>query len=134
MTQIRGQVSSFAQRYEATPQGTITVWDFRLDRHDDTGKPLPRVPLEMRGTTFDGAIAVGDWIEVDAPWRDGRTLKVKRVTNLSSNAIVEALDADQADSSAAKESHPVRSFFKFIFIAAALGIFALIVITAVSQG
>lgn len=87
---IRGQVSGFQQRFEPTGRGTLSVWDFRLERVDDAGNPLPRIPVQMKGTSFDGAINNGDWIEVTGSWREGKTLPVRQLKNLDTGAVVRA--------------------------------------------
>jgi hypothetical protein len=91
---IKGQVSGFQTRFESAGRGPgTTVWSFRLDRHDKEGKPLPRVAVEMRGTSFDGAINQGDWVELDQDWKPGTTLRAKRLTNLTTNAVVSSKGA-----------------------------------------
>ena len=62
----------------------------RLERQDEAKKPLPRVPVEMRGLEFDGTIRQGDWIEIDAEWNEGTTLRPVTVRNLTSNAVITA--------------------------------------------
>jgi hypothetical protein len=87
---IRGQVSSYQERFERTLHTLTTVWSFRLERQDEAKKPLPRVPVEMRGLEFDGTIRQGDWIEIDAEWNEGTTLRPYKVRNLTSNAVITA--------------------------------------------
>jgi hypothetical protein len=91
---IKGQVSGFQTRFESGGRGPgLTVWSFRLDRLDKEGKPLPRVAVEMRGTSFEGAINQGDWVELDQDWKPGTTLHPKQVTNLTTNATVSSKGA-----------------------------------------
>lgn len=88
--QFRGNVSGFRPRTEQAGRGYVTIWDFRIERFDPQGRPLPRVPVEMRGTRFDGAINEGDLVEVDGEWREGQTLHTGHVKNLTTAADVHA--------------------------------------------
>lgn len=81
---IKGQVSGMQQRFE--PGGA--VWDFRVERTDPSGKPLPRVAVELRGQSFQGSINNGDWVELFGEWRSGDVVKVDEVKNLTTNATV----------------------------------------------
>jgi hypothetical protein len=68
-----------------------TTWQilaFRLDRFDDAGRPLPSVPVEMRGIHLKGYINDGEWIEVPGNWKAGRLLEPKRVRNLTTGSWV----------------------------------------------
>lgn len=87
--EIRGYVSGFRTRMEQTgPTVYVTVWDFRLERVDESGQPLPRVPVAIRGLTFDGAINDDDLIEVEGAWHEGETLNVTKAHNLTTAANV----------------------------------------------
>lgn len=88
----KGQVSGFQSRFEAR-RGPVIVWDFRLERRDPSGNPLPRVPVEMRGRAFVGSINNGDWVEVSGQWRRGVILRPARVMNLSTGVVVRAKGA-----------------------------------------
>ena len=73
-------------------QGAGTTWQiltFRLDRFDDAGRPLPSVPVEMRGIHLKGYINDGEWIEVPGNWKAGMLLESKRVRNLTTDSWVE---------------------------------------------
>jgi len=67
-------------------QSTEQVWTFRIDRHDAQGAALPLVPVEMRGSSFEGSVDDGDWIEAPGVWRPGDTLHPRRVRNLTTGA------------------------------------------------
>jgi hypothetical protein len=69
-------------------QTTVQVWTFRIDRYDAHGAALPPVPVEMRGSSFEGSIDNGDWVEAPGVWRPGRTLHPRRVRNLTTGAPV----------------------------------------------
>jgi hypothetical protein len=88
---IRGRVTTMQQRLDR-PGGYvdgIMVWSFRLQQTQPAGRPAPLVEVEMRSRAFEGSIAVGDELEVDARgYRAGDIVRVKRVRNLSSNSMV----------------------------------------------
>jgi hypothetical protein len=42
----------------------LVVWDFRVERQDADGNPLPRVQVEMHRNSISGSIANGDWGDV----------------------------------------------------------------------
>ncbi len=85
---IRGQVSGLQQRLEHWAVRPVTVWDFRVERHDDAGNPLPRIHVEMRGRSFEGSIANGDWVEITANRKNGKVLHTRNVRNLTAGVIV----------------------------------------------
>jgi hypothetical protein len=74
----------------------LTVWDFRIERQDAAGKPLPRAQVEMRGNSIHGTIANGDWVEIDTNWRQGKVVHTRTVRNLSSNSTVHAKGGHRA--------------------------------------
>jgi hypothetical protein len=39
---IRGVVVGMQPRIESQGRGVVTIWDFRLERHDAAGNPMPR--------------------------------------------------------------------------------------------
>ena len=86
---IEGYVSGMTMRTELDGTDWVTVWDFRLERFEDS-KPLPRVPVAMRGQQFDGSIIDDDLVEVDGDWKEGKTLWVREVRNLTTAAVVRA--------------------------------------------
>lgn len=97
---VRGTVSGFTPRYEQIPTGrmmqTVTIWDFRLERLAPDGTPLPRVAVEMRGTSMSGNIANGDVVEVDSDAPPGQLLRVSAVRNVTSGAVVSARGGRQS--------------------------------------
>ena len=119
---LTGQVSGFQQRYEPTRAGSVTVWDFRIDRHDGDGKPLPRVAAEMRGMRIEGGLSIGDWVETDSKWRPGKTLQLRNIKNLSTNSVVEAHGAG-------KPGRVFGRIGKTIFILVWLAIASTVVLT-----
>lgn len=104
---IIGVVRGFQQRQEQTFRGgggqgggsmvssapmmsTWTIWTFWLERYDAFGRPLARVPVEMRARSFSGSLADGDEVEINRPWKRGQTMTPKQVRNLSTGALVTA--------------------------------------------
>jgi len=83
---IKGRVSGLQQRFV---EGGAVIWNFRVERQDDAGNPLPRVAVQLSGVGFDGAFNEGDWVKVDGRWEDG-TLHTDAVKNLSTQATVRA--------------------------------------------
>ncbi len=67
----------------------MTVWNFRIDRHDASGNRLAPVPVEMRGYSFSGSVSNGDEIRVKGRWKSG-TLHVEELDNLTTGAEVRA--------------------------------------------
>jgi hypothetical protein len=61
----------------------VLIWTFRLERHDEEGRVLPPVAVELRGLNFKGVVSEGDWVEVSGSWRPGSVLRRKSVRNLS---------------------------------------------------
>jgi hypothetical protein len=69
---------------------TTTVLNFRVDRFDDNGDPLPSLAVEMRGRRFRGNVNDGDWVEVPGSWRLGELNEPRRVRNLTTGTFVQA--------------------------------------------
>lgn len=97
---VTGRVSAFQERFERPHSHEafrpVIVWDFRLERQDDQGQPLPRVAVEMKGTTYTGTVTQGDWVRIDQEWEPGTTLRTDRLTNLTTNSTVIARGAGKA--------------------------------------
>lgn len=83
---IVGVARAVNQRFEQSVlhrQNQLTVWTFRVERHDDEGGVLPPVPVEIRGLNFRGIIGEGDWVDVGRRWKPGTVLHPKSVHNLT---------------------------------------------------
>jgi hypothetical protein len=87
---IKGRVSGMQQRAEVALRTSWAVWDFRLERTTSDGKPLPRVPVEMRGRRFEGSITNGDVVEIAANWTQGQILHTREVHNATTGVTVKA--------------------------------------------
>ncbi len=80
---IRGRVAGFQQRNELRGRRYLAVWDFRVERASEGP-----IAVEMRGYSFDGAIANGDEVEMRGSTRSGKVVYVRSVDNLTSNSRV----------------------------------------------
>lgn len=90
--ELVGQVRAFQSRTEPYGESSQrTIWSFRVERFDDDGNLVLRVPVEMRGITFRGSIAEGDSVRVTGRHRHG-TVRARRVENLTTGATIEARD------------------------------------------
>jgi hypothetical protein len=124
-------VSGFQQRFE--PGGKL-VWDFRVERLDAAGKPLPRVAVEMRAATFVGSINNGDTVEVPGVVGENGILMAERVRNLTSSATVTAGPAETRAEAGKKEAdRRRRSFARFMLVLlfCIVGIFLLRVVSGI---
>jgi hypothetical protein len=83
----RGVVHGFQQRTESIGDKQIQVWNFRIDRYLD-GEPLPPIPVEMRGSRFNGSVMDGDEVEVFGHLRKGHLLQTNRVFNWTNDTEV----------------------------------------------
>src|SRR5262249_32852851 len=86
--QALGRVSGFSTRFEHSGRSPITVWSFRLERVNQAGRPMSRVPVEMRGRQMLGSINNGDVVEIEQRWRPGRVLLARRAKNLTTGSYV----------------------------------------------
>ncbi|MFF4422901.1 hypothetical protein ACFY04_19325 [Streptomyces sp. NPDC001549] len=67
------------------------VWDFRLERHGDDGRPLPRAAVQMRAKFYrGGAINNGDVVQVSGRRRRNGLIVVDSVRNLTSGTVIRA--------------------------------------------
>lgn len=93
---VEGQVRDLNRRSEAMGESASReVWTFRVERFDETGNRVLLVPVEMRGLSFRGVMADGDWVRVRGRSTDG-TLRASRVENLSTGASVDARGVPKA--------------------------------------
>jgi hypothetical protein len=87
---IRGRVTA-AQENRDVADARIIVRSFRLQRTGPDGGSLPVVEVEMRSRGFEGSIANGDEVELDASsYKAGHIVGVKQLWNVSSNSVVKA--------------------------------------------
>ncbi|MDL2076121.1 hypothetical protein QNN03_06680 [Streptomyces sp. GXMU-J15] len=88
--QIRTEVHGNSGNTSST-----VVCNFRVEVHDRQGRPLRLVPVEMRGSSFEGAVNEGDRVRAQGKVKRG-TLRVKRLRNLTTGAQVSARSAPTA--------------------------------------
>lgn len=87
---VEGQVRGLQLRTEQRGQSDFeSVWTFRVERYDEAGRRVMLVPVEMRGISFEGALAEGDWVRAHGKMKAG-TFRVARVENQTSGAVVRA--------------------------------------------
>ncbi|AXE24663.1 hypothetical protein C0216_15410 [Streptomyces globosus] len=72
-----------------------SVWTFRIERVDASGRREFLVPVEMRGHTFAGALNEGDWVRAVGRMRAG-TFRADRVENRTTGAEVRAKGTPRA--------------------------------------
>ena|SRR5829696_592451 len=117
MAIYEGHVSGSQQRWELGQDGQVLVWDFRVERADTEGSPLPRIPVQMRAQQYDGGITEGDWVQVEGTWSEGRTLYVEKVINLTTGAHVRALRQQTTVSAGRRVAGTILALlFMFFFI------------------
>lgn len=123
---IKGRVSGLQQRFEQGSLGSVLVWTFRLERHDDSGALLPRVTVEMRGASIEGSLNAGDRVEIDGRWQPGEVLRPKKVKNRTGNSFV---------TSTTRGKVPVGARdLKFVFfVVFLLGVFAVVGVLLLSS-
>jgi hypothetical protein len=124
---IVGRVAGFQARNEMYGRSYLSVWDFRVERPG-----MPSVPVEMRGFSFDGAVANGDEVRISATPSRGGIVRVKSLENLTSNATV------RVTRGAVSPGSVIGKTMRVVFVVIFLIIVAFIIFTAVmvfkSQG
>jgi hypothetical protein len=80
---VQGRVAGFQPRNEMRGRRYVTVWDFHVERPGQSA-----VAVEMRGYTFEGAIANGDEVQINRRPRGDRILHVRSLRNLTANSTV----------------------------------------------
>ncbi|GIF96960.1 hypothetical protein [Catellatospora citrea] len=117
-TASSGIVNGFQQRQEMIGRTYFTVWNFRLERSDEAGRPLPAIPVEMKGRYFNGAISNGDLVDVGRSFTPGKLVRTNRVRNATVGVDVSAVG---------RQFRVLRGVFIAIFVVIALCIFGLII-------
>ncbi|MEU0885889.1 hypothetical protein ABZ345_45560 [Lentzea sp. NPDC005914] len=93
MSHYKGRVSGYTPRAEAGVfrKRQTLVWDFRLERHDGTGQPLPRVAVELRAKYYrGGSISNGDVVELWGRQSRNGVVVVNSVKNLTAGSVIRA--------------------------------------------
>lgn len=110
-------VNGFQQRQEMLGRTYFTVWNFRLERRDASGQPLPPIPVEMKGRFFKGAINNGDIVDIGQSYRQGELVTTQRVRNVTVGVDVVAVG---------RQHRVLRNIGITIFAIIAICIFGLI--------
>lgn len=93
MATYKGRVSGFMPRSESSVyrRRMTLVWDFRVERMDAVGRPLPRIAAEMRGKYFrGGSISNGDVVELSGRQTHNGLVTVSSVKNLTAGTVIHA--------------------------------------------
>jgi hypothetical protein len=93
MSHYKGRVSGYTPRTEGGVfrKRQTLVWDFRMERHDPSAKPLPRVAVEMRAKYYrGGSISNGDVVEVWGRQSRSGVVVVRSVRNLTAGTVIRA--------------------------------------------
>jgi hypothetical protein len=87
--EFEGKVNGFSTKSEPYGNSTLQIWTFRILRFDEKlGNPLPKIPIEMKGSRFDGFINDEDTVRVKGKWKEGEILKVNELFNVTNNIPV----------------------------------------------
>jgi hypothetical protein len=97
----RGVRERTDQRGIGQSQAAEQVWTFRVERHDQEGRVLPPIPVEMRGLSFHGSINEGDWVEIPVKWAPGTMLHPRRLRNRTTGADVRSRGSAAAQTASA---------------------------------
>lgn len=82
-----GQVNGFSQLTEVQTsyfrqvQEQRLVWRFRVGTFDAAGNQIYRIPVEVRGKLFTGAINNGDTVKLSGRWNSGEVFRPKEILN-----------------------------------------------------
>lgn len=89
LKKVRGEVRNLQERQESGAGDRSTnVRTFVVESYDAAGNRLPPVPVEMRGRGFQGVLSPGDTVEIAKKWREGQTLRVKKLRNVTTGGSV----------------------------------------------
>lgn len=93
MDYYKGKVSGYMPRTESGVfrRRQTLVWDFRLERYDQSGKPLPRIAVETRAKYYrGGSINNGDVVEVRGRQSRNGVVTVGAISNLTAGTTIRA--------------------------------------------
>jgi hypothetical protein len=93
MNHYKGRVSGYLPRAEGGVfrRRQTLVWDFRLERHDPRGTPLPRVAIELRAKYYrGGSINNGDVVELWGRQSRNGVVRVDSMKNLTAGTMIRA--------------------------------------------
>ena len=85
-----GRVSNFTAQQLPKGKGFSSInWSFNIIRFDENDKPLPKVPVQLKGYQISGFITEGDDVGISGNWSPPQTLQIKKLFNYSTNSIVQ---------------------------------------------
>ena len=87
---IVGEARGLQRRLEESGNRNVEVLSFRVERYDAKGNRLTPVPVQMRGTSFEGSVQEGDQVRVSGQRSRRGTVSVDRVENLTTRSTVKA--------------------------------------------
>lgn len=86
---IEGTVTAlhrYSERVRSLTRPTQHVVEFTVERHDSHGRPLPAIPIEMRGHGFAGDLSNGDRVRLPGRVAEDATLRIERLANTTTGA------------------------------------------------
>jgi hypothetical protein len=88
---VGGKVRDIQQRAEThwLTKFEVSVLSFRVSLFDDVGNLERLVPVEIRGSSFTGALSENDEVRVIGRYKGG-VLRAKRIQNLTDGSEVRA--------------------------------------------
>jgi tetratricopeptide (TPR) repeat protein len=88
---IVGQARKINRRSERNPwlnNSQIVIWNLRIERIDESGHPLPPVPVELRGKNIVGDLTDGDCVEIPGSWRPGSSSRLSTLQNRTTGDVI----------------------------------------------
>ena len=117
-----GRVTGFRPSFEQSRYGSLTVWNFRIERTGDDGVALPAIPIQMRARSFDGAINDGDIVMVPRGARPGSTYHAASIRDITTGTEVHGRGVGR-----------VASVFSFVIMIAILAFFVFLAISILGE-
>ncbi|MCT9113026.1 hypothetical protein [Streptomyces mirabilis] len=74
-------------RTERQGDNSEAIWNFRVERYDESGDRVQLIPAEMRGYSIEGSISDGDWVRGTGTMKSG-TFRMNEAENLTTGARV----------------------------------------------
>ncbi|HZX03735.1 hypothetical protein, partial [Kribbella sp.] len=86
--QLRGIARNVQYRSEARSEnGAIQVLTLRLEQHDNVGKELQPVQVELRALALQGQVVDGESVTITGKWRGGRLVAREIVSESTGVAV-----------------------------------------------
>jgi hypothetical protein len=84
---LTGRVRGFERRSERMGEGSVQIYNFRLERYDAHGNRERPVPVQLRGWKIDGSLRDEDEVAVTGRMKNG-TMRGQRVENHTTGATI----------------------------------------------